>query len=506
MSPIVNIVIKNDYYAYITTTTSVMFDLIRKSFTRTVRKYNNWWKVYENKVNKHYTLINNGKVIKVKAGLIDFLVESFKERNIEYKLVDERQPAKIKNRIVTQLSDKVKLRDYQEDAVDAVFEHPYSCIQLVTGSGKTECSASIIRSYFETYKDRAVLYVVPTIKLQKEAEERFIRYGIKCNTQLPLVGGNVANIITYMALVRSNIPYQDRDKIGALIEDECQHLKGAKFSKIVHNYKKLNLCVGISATVTPDIQYKTKLNQLNDTDFSILGATGKPVYWKAIKQTINEGYVTPVKVTVLENKEVVPLTAEEQSDWHSIKRNVLMSPNRADLVAQFVDYICKQNNYYTLMLLIPEVVWSKQFMLAISQHGNNEYRYILMFGQDKYSEIINGQLVELTTKEKKDEAYAAIKNPNIKTVFSATSFAYEGLDIPNLQALINVYGGRSDVRIKQQLGRLTRLFKGKDVGNIYEIRDNHPICESQLKKRLNIYHKEYKAEISKSDFGWWENS
>lgn len=504
MPPVVNIVIKNDYYAYITTTTNQMFELIKKSFTRTVRKYNNWWKKYENKVNKHYTLVNNGTTIKVKAGLIDFLTTSFDERNVNYNLIDERQPAKLQNKIVTQLSDKVTLRDYQEDAVDAVFEHPYSCIQLMTGSGKSECSASIIRSYFETYKDRAVLYIVPTIKLQKEAEERFTRYGIKCNTQLPLVGSNVANIITYMALVRSNIPAQDKNEIGAIIADEAHHLKGAKFSKIVHDYKMLNLCVGVSATITPDIQYKTKLNQLNDTDFSILGATGKPVYWKAIKKTINEGYVTPVKVTVLENREIIPLTEEEQGDWHSVRRKVLMSPGRADLVGQFVDYICQQNGYHTLMLLIPEVVWSKQFMLAVSQYGNSEYRYILMFGSDKYSEIINGQLIELKTAEEKEEAYNAIKNPNIKTVFSATSFAYEGLDIPNLQALINVYGGRSDVRIKQQLGRLTRLFRGKDVGNIYEIRDNHPICEAQLKKRLNIYHKEYKAEIVKSDFGWWE--
>lgn len=500
----VNIQIGNDYYAYITCDDRKLFHLIEKSFTRSVQKYNNWFRIWETKINKHYSIVNYGSVIKVDAGLVNFLVQSLKERDIPYSLSDARVPAKIQTNIVTKLSDKVRLRDYQEEAVRAVFKSCFCCIQLPTGSGKSECSASIIKTYFNQYFNRAVLYVVPTIKLQKEAEERFTKYGLKCNTKLPFQIGYV-NIFTYMSLVRSkNIDANERNKIGALVLDESQHLKGPKNNKIVHGYKKLNMCVGVSATITSDIEYKKQLNQLNDNDFLVLGVTGKPVYWRHILETTEDKFITPIDVTVLNNKEVVALSEEDMGDWHKVKRNVLMSPARANLVANFVDYICEQNRFHTLMLLIPEVVWSKQFMLSIASQGSEEYRYILMFGQDKFMEIICGQLVELKTKEQKEEAYNAIKNPNIKTIFSATSFAYEGLDIPNLQALINVYGGRSDVRIKQQIGRLTRLFKGKDIGHIYEIYDKNPVCESQLKKRLNIYKNEYNAEIKKSDYGWWE--
>lgn len=856
MNKKVNIQIGNDYYAYITSDDRNLFHLIEKSFTRSIPKYNNWFRMWETKINKHYSIVNHGSVIKVDAGLVDFLIQSFKERGISYLLSDTRVPAKIQTNITTKLSDKVRLRDYQEEAVRAVFKSCFCCIQLPTGSGKeqpvtakvltptgfknigdlqigdsiiagdgkvtkvigkypqgvkdvykitfsdntiaecglnhiwtvssiknkkspkffdvtlkdilkeqqlnleyggrardwryeiplatvegkekqfiiqpytlgvliadgsmcgkevgfscndydydiknrvlaeldpemrlsggkhynnsqscpqykivhksvhicynkfrqevirlglnvkskdkfipkeylygtsisqrkallqglfdcdgtqaknkatvsycttslqlardvveliqslgftatwsaqdrtkenkhieynirisskdycpfsltrkaqywrqspdktrryirkielvrqeesvcievesktkqyltnnyivthnTEVSASIAKTYLNHYFDRAVLYVVPTIKLQKEAEERFTKYGLKCNTKLPFQIGYV-NIFTYMSLVRSkDIDANERNKIGALVLDESQHLKGPKNNKIVHGYKKLNLCVGVSATITPDIEYKKQLNQLSDNDFLVLGVTGKPVYWRHILETTEDKFITPIDVTVLNNKEIVALSEEDMGDWHKIKRNVLMSPARANLVANFVDYICEQNRFYTLMLLIPEVVWSKQFMLAIASQCSEEYRYILMFGQDKFMEIICGQLVELKTKEQKEEAYSAIKNPNIKTIFSATSFAYEGLDIPNLQALVNVYGGRSDVRIKQQIGRLTRLFKGKEIGHIYEIHDKNPVCESQLKKRLNIYKNEYSAEIKKSDYGWWE--
>lgn len=815
MNKTVYIQIKNDNYAYLTCEDAGLFRLFKMSFTRRVRKYNNYWRIYEDKQNVHFGLVNNGTVLKVKAGLISFLTNSLSERNISYALSDERVKADFKTQPVFELSDKVELRDYQKEAVVAALNARYCSVQLTTGSGKTEVAASIIRTYLATNFMRAVLYVVPTIKLQLEAEERFTRYGIKCNTKLPFING-YANIITYASLVRSKIPYQEKDRVGALLFDECftpdteiltengfirfdcltdekvaqidnnsnisfvkpirkikrfhngdiehlkgynfdfymtsghnqplligdalinfkakdltmldgkqhstikfitsgksiegsinnlspidklailiqadaslnkqnkgdtdywllslkrddkiknfetilkncpsdikytklkssrqdikrygvivpkkyniskrlstyfslqhinesfakdfmeellnwdgyrfeyehlgyyscvdeenvdfaqavavlanyktyktiqvdnrkasykdvyrlfwntkdiyesatyktktteyyegyvycvevpthkiiirrngkvivsgncHHLKGPKNSKIVHEYKKLGMIVGLSATVTPDVQYKEKLNRLNDDDFSILGCTGKTVYYKEIDETIAENFVTPVEITVLDNLEKVPLTEDELSEWHSLRRKVLMSPHRAKLVAQFTHHICEQKDFNTVMLLIPEVDWSQQYMLEVAKY-NPDYRIILMFGQNRYGEVINGQIIPLYRKDK-EQAYADIKNPNVKTIFSATSFAYEGMDVTNMQALINVYGGKSVTRVKQQAGRVMRLFADKNMAYIYEIYDKQPVLKAQLKKRLDIYDKEYHARILKSNF------
>lgn len=497
MNKTVNIQIKNDNYAYLTCEDAGLFRLLKMSFTRRVRKYNNYWRIYEDKQNVHFGLVNNGTILKVKAGLISFLTNSLSERNLSYALRDERIKADFKTQPVFELSDKVELRDYQKEAVVAALNARYCSVQLTTGSGKTEVAASIIRTYLATNFTRAVLYVVPTIKLQLEAEERFTKYGIKCNTKLPFISG-YANIITYTSLVRSKIPYQEKDRVGALIFDECHHLKGPKNSKIVHEYKKLGMIIGLSATVTPDVQYKEKLNRLNDDDFSILGCTGKTVYYKEIDETIAENFVTPVEITVLDNPEKVPLTEDELSEWHSLRRKVLMSPYRAKLVAQFTNHICEQKDFNTIMLLIPEVDWSQQYMLEVAKYNPN-YRIILMFGQNRYGEVINGQIIPLYRKDK-EQAYADIKNPNVKTIFSATSFAYEGMDVTNMQALINVYGGKSVTRVKQQAGRVMRLFADKDMAYIYEIYDKQPVLKAQLKKRLDIYDKEYHARILKSNF------
>lgn len=498
---ILKIKIERDNYAYIYTDNDYLYRLIQKSFTRTVRKYNNYWKVYQDKSIKHYTLVNDGKVIKVKAGLIEFLCRSFKNRDIDYELEDNRNKANIKEyEIIYQLNDDIELRDYQYEAVKNVFKRNYCCVQLPTGSGKTEVASSIIKTYLSKYSNRAALYVVPTIRLQTESKERFEKYGIEVNINQPFKTGAV-NIVTYTGLVRSKIECKERNKVGLLVYDEMQHLKADKSSKITHEFKKLDMCVGLSATITADIQYKKFLNKLIDDDFNVFGCTGYPAYYKLVKETIDEEFITPVEVHVVENKEKVKLPYGEASDWHTIRREVLMSDNRAQLIAEYTKYLIDENGFNTMCLLIPEVNWSQKFMLKLAEvfKDSNSQRLILTYGSDRYDEIIDGKIVQLSRKDKV-KALEDIKNPDIRTIFSATSYMYEGIDITNMQALINVYGGRSNTRVKQQLGRATRLFKDKDIAYIYEIYDDNPVLRSQLHHRLKIYISEYDAKIIRDDF------
>lgn len=496
----VNIKIKKDYFAYITCDDENIFNLIKKSLVRHIKKYNNYYKFYENSTVTYFTLVDNCTTIKTKAGIIDFLCESFKQSNIEYVLTDERNNVNIdESKAVLKLNDKITLREDQETAVKEALKQHFCCLQLPTSSGKTEISASIIRTYLNNIKDTAVIYAVPSIKLQKEAKDRFECYNIPTNTKLP-IQVNKVNILTYMTLIRSkNIDYRERNRVGCFIFDEAHHLKGNKTNKIIHNFKELYYCIGLSATISDDIELKTKLKDLVDPDFSIFGCTGKCVYYKTIQDTINSKIITPIEIRLLENPEFVYLDQDELSDWHTLKNKVLMSEFRTDLIARYVKHILEDGNLNTICLLIPEIKWSQQCMILLSKYIKNA-RLILMYGGNKYDEIIDGNIVSLDNYKAK-EAELAIKNPQIKTIFSATSFFFEGINITNLQAIVNVYGGRSVTRIKQQAGRVVRLFKNKNIAYIHEIVDkNNPILMSQLKSRLKVYTKEYNTQVIKSSF------
>ena len=493
----VHIVIEKDNFAYITTGSTNLFNLLLKSFTRITKEYNIHWKRYIDKKTKYYTLVYNKTTIKVKSGLIQFLINSFDKRNIEYEIVDNRNKPDINlDDIVKKLNEEIKLRDYQEQAVEAIFSNFYCSVQLMTGSGKSEISASVIKTYLNKYKNRAVLYVVPTVRLQTEAKERFEKYGIEVNTKPKTIETGKANILTYLGLVRSDLETKYKKSVGVIIYDEVQHMKAPKFSKITNKFQDLDMCVGLSATLTENIETKYLLNQLNNSDMNVFGSTGYPVYYKSVEETIENKFVLPVEVHVLMNNLLYNINKNEM-DWHKVRQEVLMSDNRTALISDYIKKVVEENNYNTVCLLIPEVKWSQKFMLYLRSLYNDDtdVKMYLTYGSNRYDKIVDDKLIPLNENEKV-KALKDIKNPEIKTIFSATSYMYEGIDITNMQALFNVYGGRSSVRVKQQLGRATRLFENKEKAYIYEICDiTNPMLKSQFYARMRIYKNEYKADI-----------
>lgn len=497
-----DIIIKKDYFAYITSDDDKLFDLVKKSYVRNEKVYNNFYRVYETVNRSLYTLVDNGATIKVKAGTIPFLCASLDKRGIKYNLFDNREKLKLNSDIEIKLADNITLRDYQISAVKNIFNTPFSCVQLPTGTGKSEVAASVIKTYFKTYHD-AFLYLVPTVALQKEAKERFTKYGIAVNTKFPVIENKV-NILTYKAILSAStekFDYKQRDSVGALITDEAHHLSAPKLSKQVHRLHNLRLCVGLSATLSTDLENKVYLKELNVKEFSVYGCTGKVVYNMGINESIEKNFVTKIEVRVLINNPRHTL-AKDENDWHLIKRLILKDTERAQRVADYTKHIVEEANLNTVVLLIPEIEWSDIYMSKVYDNFKNdkETRIFELFGGNVIKEYTKNGLVTLT-EEEKINANAAIRDPSVRTIFSVTSFFFEGVNITGIQAVINCYGGRDSKRVKQQCGRAMRLFEGKDVAYIHEIEDLYnPVLESQFRRRIDIYEKEYDAKVIYSSF------
>lgn len=505
----VNINIKRDFFAYIDCDDSKLYDLIKRSFVRKERVYNNFYKMYEEVVRSYYTLLNNENyTIKIKAGLVPYLCRSFDLQKIKYNLVDERKKFNEKElKYYKKLSDRVTLRDYQEKAVTTVLndykEKAFCFIQAATGSGKTEISASLLKSFQNAYPEEAALYLVPTLVLKRDAEQRFTEYGLKVNTEFPIKTGKV-NILTYKAILSANTEkydYKQRDNIGALIVDEGHHLSAPKLSKQVHRLHNLRLNVGISATPSSSLETeeKTYLKQLDCKELVTFGCTGDLIYKIGIKDSVKENCVTNIEVRILKNK--LDYDKKDITDWQDVKNKILKSDERALTIAKYVKHIVDDANLHTVTLLIPEVQWAEDYMCTINTiFQNDDINIYELYGKERIFKYCHNKRVLLNEEEKKEEM-EKIKSSKYKTIFSCTSFFYEGANIPSIQAIVNCYGGKDSKRIKQQCGRAMRLFEGKKVAYIHEIQDiGNPVLESQFNKRIRIYNNEYDAKIIYSSF------
>jgi superfamily II DNA or RNA helicase len=108
---------------------------------------------------------------------------------------------------------------------------------------------------------------------------------------------------------------------------------------------------------------------------------------------------------------------------------------------------------------------------------------------EEYAKAIGDAVLVYSKMAKKArrEAMEEFKAGNIKTMI-ATSLADEGLDLPNVETLVMVSGGRSAQKTIQRASRALRRSPGKDHAIIHDFRDTfHPLAEAHAKKRIKCY-------------------
>jgi superfamily II DNA or RNA helicase len=112
----------------------------------------------------------------------------------------------------------------------------------------------------------------------------------------------------------------------------------------------------------------------------------------------------------------------------------------------------------------------------------------ITLGEDYEKRIPNSLLVHSKiAKKQRKAAMEEFKAGNLRTMI-ATSLADEGLDLPNVELLIMVSGGRSSQKTIQRASRALRKTETKNCATIVDFSDKfHPIGAFHAKKRMTCY-------------------
>ena len=112
----------------------------------------------------------------------------------------------------------------------------------------------------------------------------------------------------------------------------------------------------------------------------------------------------------------------------------------------------------------------------------------ITLGEDYEHQIPNSRLVHSKIGKKDRRSYMEeFKAGNLRTMI-ATSLADEGLDLPNVDLLIMVSGGRSSQKTIQRASRALRKTETKNCATIVDFSDKfHPIGAFHAKKRMTCY-------------------
>jgi superfamily II DNA or RNA helicase len=359
----------------------------------------------------------------------------------------------------------IQLRPHQVRARDALLGSARGIIKVPAGGGKTIVAAAALASLPAAQQARlSVLWLANTREQCTQADDALDLFGLR-----------ERHAIT----VRCAAGGYRGERPDVLIVDECHHA-GADEWRATIEQSGAPIRWGLSAT--PE-----RADERASIVYQVIG----PVLIVVDRQELTDaGHLTHARV-VFHNpvpkgsieaaveREAMTEFARQMKRWPWLNRDEIR--NRCIWTAAWRQGIveCQERNNDVLRITRGCLEEGRNTLVLV---GTVDHGKMLA------SHIPGAALCHAKVgKKARREMIEGTRNGDIRCLF-ATSLADEGLDIPRLNALVLVTGGRSAAKMEQRTGRVLRSFETQEDGLIHDFRDEHHyFLHHQARARCTLY-------------------
>jgi len=348
------------------------------------------------------------------------------------------------------------LRPYQQRAVEWA-KSSDGLIIAPAGCGKTVIASSIIKHYHHLNPDWSFGWTAPTRETCEQARASLRAAGIPDG------------------IVDIRCPHESVDfsKKNLLVVDESKHSPARVLRAIIESCNGLRY--GFDATPWSDDPERNAIlrNLFRNNQFEIkreelAGVLAHAtVYMSSATDFLIQRKIDDhIEKLFTERKRYMRISQPElraMCAWEAITEIGIVG-NKQRNAAAIMFANC--GGHSPTLVLVPRVTLGEEYAKAIGDA-------VLVYSK--------------MAKKARREAMEEFKAGNIKTMI-ATSLADEGLDLPNVETLVMVSGGRSAQKTIQRASRALRRSPGKDQAFIHDFKDNfHPLAQAHANKRIKCY-------------------
>jgi len=364
------------------------------------------------------------------------------------------------NRFVKKTKELIK-ENYRENQmekqislINSAITKGHGVIVSPTGSGKTTLAMGVV-SYYPKYK---FLYIVHTKSLASQTSKNFKEYGVSVST---IMEGNKDQSGQIVVGTRQSLVSMKLEKYDFVIIDEVHHMSdedsqyGKILTKINHNRK-----FGFTAT-HKETKEKVKL--------AIEGLIGGVIEEFTREEAQKMEILAKPSVKIIK----IPRQFIESSKYEDVyKEAVVNSRIRNKIICETVKNFIKDNK--TVMIYVTLISHGKEIQKVAKSLFNMKIPFI-------YSK---------TSSERREELKSKIRRKELLK-FITTNVWKEGIDIPELDVVINANGGKDDLQIVQLMGRGLRKTARKNKMTFVDFFDqsNHFLIK-HFGNRVSLYCKE----------------
>ena len=353
------------------------------------------------------------------------------------------------------IKDKIKLRDYQEEAVKAWLKTKRGIIVLPTGAGKTQVALKII-----SLLKVPTLIIVPTIDLINQWREKIIKY---LDFEPGVIGGG-EDSLKGITVITYDSAYTRAEELGnkflLLIFDEVHHLPSEGYSTMAQLFAAP---YRLGLTATPERE---------DGRHELYPILVGPIVYRKDVNELSGKYLATFKIV----RVYTSLTEEEKKRYKELRKKL------KDFLSSRGLEMKSLSDFHKLVKLAAKdkearealLAWHEALNIAVNSESKIEKlkelleqfkdEKILIFTRDtqmayKISKLFLIPVVTYKTdKDEREEILKKFKDNVYRVVVASTVFD-EGVDIPDASVAI-VLGGYGTKR--QFLQRLGRILRRKD--------------------------------------------
>lgn len=419
---------------------------------------------------------------KFKIGMLPRVYKWCKDNGLNVELVDKRLP--IPNAKAVEKVGKFKLRDEQFKVLQRVIKNsiggvPYyiGVLDLNVGFGKTLIMSAL---YYSFGKKLKTLLITNDSDWLQQAKSEFRDYlpGEKITF---VQGSKVTNWSNFsIGMVQSisrNIKTYQRElaKVDMVLVDEADLAGSKSYQSVLSHLYNTRVRLGLSGTIYVSQLKKDQLKNMN-----LEAYFGQKISEFRLKDSIKKGYSTKVVVKLVDTE-----------PWYISPEN-----GPRDYKTEYDNFITENSLGYKCVLdrLNKSIKYGNLPALIVCKHikhCENLYKYISNALDGKYK--IDCVHVN-TDRAKRDYIMKRFREGDIDILVS-TTITSRGKNFPKLRYMVNAAGMSSEEKTIQFLGRLVRLFEGKDKVYLDDIQYNGPHYLSRHSKRRARYYRKEKLKV-----------
>lgn len=357
------------------------------------------------------------------------------------------------------------LESYQEEASIWLSKHKRGIVVAPAGSGKTLIAAAAL--------NRVVLSKPRTDKVKVGWICNTVEQGHQASDALEKFPYMLPHVHLRIACAASNLNWSSRD---VLIVDECHHSAAPEWRRQIETSD--GALWGFTATPDSDDEAR------NIALVELFGCDRFVVNRESVKNRLCPATYTMLNATDSDIEKKIDAEIQRTFAW----RKRFWKRDEGELWGQIAWQKCVEIGIVQNRL-------RNQAVIETAKNHSRDSVLILVNQVDHGSllaERIPGAAVchSKMGAKKRREALEAFRNGSLRCIVATSGIAEEGLDVPRAAVLINVAGGRSSRATEQRIGRIARVFAGKEMGVAYDFEDNfHPLARKHSWQRVAIYRK-----------------